>query len=261
MNIADIIEQAQGGQNIQMLARRFGLSEAQTRAAIGQLVPAVEAGIRRETTSANGLEGLLGALANGNHARYLDGDEAGIVEDGNGILGHIFGSKDVSRGVAANAAQTSGIGDGILKQMLPVIAAMVMGALTKSLTGQRQGAAPTGGGLGDLLGSVLGGQGQQGGGLGDLLGGVLGGGRAGQASGGGLGDLLGSVLGGGAQQSGGGINISDVLGSVFGANADPEVRSQATRRAGSALDGILGGGSERGTRADDLLSELTRRLR
>ena len=59
------------------------------------------------------------------------------------------------------------------------------------------------GGIGDLLGGLLGGQGggggAAGGGLGDLLGAALGGGRTNAGAGaGGLGDLLGGVLGGDA---------------------------------------------------------------
>ena len=139
MDITDIIARGDGGRNLAFLAQQLGLDEAQTRAAVDQLVPAVEAGIRRETTSPDGLSGLLAALAKGNHARYLDGDDAGIVDDGNAILGHIFGSKDVSRGVAAHAAAETGIGDGILKQMLPMIAAMVMGGLSKKVGGRYVG--------------------------------------------------------------------------------------------------------------------------
>ena len=71
------------------------------------------------------------------------------------------------------------------------------------------------GGIGELLGGLLGGQGGGGagaGGLGDLLGGALGGSVGGglggsrPSAGGGLGDLLGSVLGGGRSSaaSGGG---------------------------------------------------------
>ena len=119
--------------------------------------PAVMSGIRGETASPEGLQGLLGALVKGDHGRYLDGDESGMVDDGNGILGHIFGSKDVSRGVAAEAAQETGLGDDTMKQMLPMVASLVMGALGKNLMGDQ--ATTKGGGLNDILGQVLGGSG------------------------------------------------------------------------------------------------------
>ena len=60
------------------------------------------------------------------------------MADGNGILGHLFGSKDLSRAVASQAAQATGIGQNVLQQMLPVIAAMLMGGLFKQSTNQMQ---------------------------------------------------------------------------------------------------------------------------
>ena len=63
------------------------------------------------------------------------------MAEGNGILGHLFGSKELSRAVAAQAAQATGIGQEMLKQMLPVIASMIMGGLFKQSTAQAQPAA------------------------------------------------------------------------------------------------------------------------
>jgi hypothetical protein len=62
---------------------------------------------------------------------------------GNDVLSQLFGSKEISNAVAAQAAATSGVGQAILKQMLPVIASMVMGGLFKSANNQ---------GLGGILG-------------------------------------------------------------------------------------------------------------
>jgi len=47
-------------------------------------------------------------------------DKRKTVQDGNGILGHIFGSKDVSREVAARASAQSGVGADVLKKLLPI---------------------------------------------------------------------------------------------------------------------------------------------
>jgi hypothetical protein len=45
---------------------------------------------------------------------------------------------------------------------------------------------------------------------------------------------------------------------MFGVDANPEVRSEATRRAGDALGNMLGGGTRRGNAADDLLASVQR---
>jgi hypothetical protein len=73
------------------------------------------------------------------------------IADGNGVLGQIFGSKDASRAVAAQAAEQTGIGSDVLKQMLPMVAAMAMGSLAR---GQQAGAS-SGGGIMDMLTGLL----------------------------------------------------------------------------------------------------------
>src|SRR5262249_25354995 len=57
------------------------------------------------------------------------------------ILGHILGSKDVSRSVASNAASATGLSPAVLQQMLPVVAALAMGALSKQTGSAGTGAA------------------------------------------------------------------------------------------------------------------------
>lgn len=159
---------------VQQLGQRFGLSADQTSAALNQLVPALANRLQRNTSQEGGMDALLGALLNGNHAQYLDnpetlGDES-TTQEGNAILGHILGSKDVSRAVADQASEQTGIGADTLKSMLPVVAAMVMGSLSKG------GSASEAGVVGNLLGSIFGqAEGTPASGIGDVLGRLLGG--------------------------------------------------------------------------------------
>jgi hypothetical protein len=82
--------------------------------------------------------------------------------DGNGILGHVFGSKDVSREVAVRAAAQTGLDPGILKQALPLVAALMMGAMARQGGGPgvaagaaTPGGAMPGGGLLSMLTPML----------------------------------------------------------------------------------------------------------
>ncbi|HTV02361.1 MAG TPA: DUF937 domain-containing protein [Luteitalea sp.] len=163
MNLIDQFLGGQQGVVVDQIGRQFGLSPAQTQSALNALLPSVAAGFQRNASSSSGLEGLLGALAGGQHQRYVEQPDTltdpATVADGNGILGHIFGSKDVSREVAARASAQSGVGADILKAMLPMVAAMVMGGMAK---GRGQGS-----GLDAGLGGLTGGG--QGGGLLDML--------------------------------------------------------------------------------------------
>lgn len=140
MALFDLIAKAQNGEGFGLLAKQFNLSPEQAQLAVEALLPAFSEGLKRNTTDPAGIGSFLQAMGSGSHARYFD-DAAkafapGGVADGNGILGHVFGSKDVSRAVASHAAAATGLGQDMLKQMLPVIAAMVMGGLFKQSTEQ-----------------------------------------------------------------------------------------------------------------------------
>jgi hypothetical protein len=161
MDILDLIRSAQSGGAVQQLGQQFGLDESQVTSALSALVPALSAGFQNNASSSQGLESLLGALGGGQHQRYVDDigalAQADTIADGNGILGHIFGSKDVSRQVASQVASQTGIGEGVLKAMLPVVAAMMMGALSKRMSQPAAVGADTGlgGGLFGMLTPTL----------------------------------------------------------------------------------------------------------
>jgi len=162
-----LLKGAQGGA-AEQIGRKFGLDGGQTQSALAEIVPALAGGLQKNTQSADGLAGLAKALQGGGHQRYIDEpeslDDSGAIEDGNGVLGHILGSKDVSRQLAARAESNTGIDAGIIKQMLPLVATMVMGGLSK----QTENGARLQSDGGGLLGSLLGGA--KGGGLDDLVG-------------------------------------------------------------------------------------------
>ena len=139
MNILDAILGAQGGGVAAAAGQKIGLSPEQTSAALSVLVPALATGLQRNASLPGGLDALVGALAKGGHARYID-DPATLtkddaVSDGNAILGHILGSKDESRKVASQAAAETGLGEDLLKKLLPIAASMLMGALAKQPIG------------------------------------------------------------------------------------------------------------------------------
>jgi hypothetical protein len=157
--------------DITEIGKQFGLTPEQTKAAFDALAPVVAAGLQRNGNAGGGLGEILGQLTKSQSS----GSDV-LTKHGNDVLGEIFKSKDVSRGVADEVSATTGIGANILKKMLPIIASIVMAQIAKQMTSG--GSTSGGGGLGDILGQILGGAGgqQQGGGLGDILGQILGGG-------------------------------------------------------------------------------------
>jgi hypothetical protein len=146
MNILEAILSAQGGAAAREAGHSVGLSQDQTNAALSAIVPALAAGLSRNATQQGGLDALLGALSAGGHARYVDQPSMlgrqETIADGNGILGHILGSKDVSRSVATQAAQQTGIDADVIKRLLPIAATLVMGSLAKQQFSQQANRAP-----------------------------------------------------------------------------------------------------------------------
>ena len=250
INLNAIVQAAHDGDGIQSLARQFDIFPDEARKAVESVLPALSMGLQQQMTG-GGFAQLLGHLATARNQAAFDSAEAAqseeTVESGTDALTHLFGNENVTQQVAEHAAQHSSLGSDLVQNMLPVIAAMVMGGLFKSIAakgglggifGQAQAApAPSpapqsGGGLGDILGQMTGQRAPadpapRGGGLGDILG-QLAGGRAPQApaqpQGGGLGDILGQLAGGGRHapaqpqtapaQGGGGLG--DLLGGLLG---------------------------------------------
>lgn len=182
MNLLEAILGAQNGASAQHAGQALGLDQSQTQNAIAALLPAISSALKKNTGNPQGFAQLLGALQKGNHQEYLDQPERmgrqESITDGNAILGHLFGSKDVSRAVAGHAAQKTGLGADVLKKLLPMVATMAMGSLSqqtrqpsmkqqlanlaiqKMMGGGQAQPQPQQGGLGGLLGGLLGG-GQQ----------------------------------------------------------------------------------------------------
>ena len=158
MKITDILAQTGG---LQSVARELGISESQAASGAAALVPAILGGFKKQAqlqpTGLEGFGGLLGQLGGAGLFDDVLAPRPTEVSRGNDVLGQIFGSKDVSRTVAQNAASQSGLDVGVLKRMLPMLAMLVAGYLAK----QRGASSPTqpsasGGGLGGLLGGLFG---------------------------------------------------------------------------------------------------------
>ena len=270
-DIMDALRAVQGGKAVANLGQLYGLDAEQTEQALAVLVPQLAKGFERNMLDRNGMAQLLDALSSGHHAKYADDAathaSADAQADGERILGHLLGSKTGSRQLAAFGQQETGIPVDVLKQMLPGLATLFMGTVSKQGS-QALGAIPGGlGGLEDIL-KRLPQAGGAGGDLGDILrrlpqGGGMGGSGGGQ--GGGLGDVFGEILrrlpqGGGAPQgggpggsAGGGYGIPPLPGGSnppaqgdgggFQIPGFPEVRGDAPVEPGG---GSMGGGGRWG---------------
>ena len=136
MDFMDLLQKAGGTKSLGSLATGLGLDGDEASELVGAVAPALMRSVQKQTEAAGGISALKNALSSGSHQRYLDNPELMADDatraDGNNILGHLFGSKDVSRNVAAQAAQKTGIDIGLVKKALPLLAGLAMGSISKS---------------------------------------------------------------------------------------------------------------------------------
>ena len=148
MHMHDALRHMQGGPAVSDLAAAFDVTPAAAEAVMQAVARELAWHLEKNTISRAGLADLVEALGSGHHVKYLDGgdvfrDQAACA-DGNAILGHILGSKERSRAVAARAARQAGLGQEVVRSMLPGLAAVTMGRLAGRANGS----------LGEVLGVV-----------------------------------------------------------------------------------------------------------
>ncbi|MEM6670484.1 MAG: DUF937 domain-containing protein [Pseudomonadota bacterium] len=205
MNMLEILAQAQGGQGMDALARKFGVDPATAESVARSVLPALSSGVKRRAAEPDGLASIAAMIKDTDVEAAFDAPEANedlAQQKGAAFLENLFGGSrsQVEGAVAERAAQQSGVGADLVQSMLPMLASMVLGGMQK-----RESQDP---------------------GLSEVVGGLMGGSTSQAQAGGGLGGLLGA-FGGGKSQTGGASNM-DALTAMFDADGD-----------GSAADDIL----------------------
>ena len=143
VNLFDIMRNAEHGAALHNMSRRFSLSPADTQKAVDALLPAFALGFQKAVHDPAAFAELFRMIASGTYAPVFDGlGGMASAQSGVPILAQIFGSEAVSRKVAEQAASATGLGVEILHQMLPMMAATLIGGAFRYASLQ---------GLGDLF--------------------------------------------------------------------------------------------------------------
>lgn len=228
MNISDLISGSIGSQAAEGISQKLGVDKNQAQwvisAAIPLMMSALNYNAQKTPEKAEGIQQALTSKHNGSIFDNLGSlFSNGPSEDENKIVNHIFGKN--TDNVKESLSEKSGISMDKIGGILALLAPLVMGFLGKQK--QSQSNEGSGGGIGDLLGSILGGgntasSGSTGGGLGDIIGSVLGGSTTSQNTSnsqpnatGGLGDLVGEFFNQDNDKNAKG-NILDSLAGMFG---------------------------------------------
>ena len=136
MNLLDLIMNESNSQVVGQLAKRAGVSENEISNILEQVVPAVSSGMKAKMSDETGLSSILDILKQKQPERYIEKPEVienddSVIDDGNSILAEIFGNKETSREVASRVATKAGTSSGVVKMLLPIVASLAMGALSK----------------------------------------------------------------------------------------------------------------------------------
>lgn len=136
----DMMLKAQNGAGVEAIAKQLNLAQEQATQAMAALMPAFSSGLKHTSANPYDFTQLMSSMAAGGYGKYYEDMSRAFtpqgVTDGNAVLEKLFGSKEVSRAIARQAEQFTGIGQDVFKRMMPVMADTLMGGLFKQMTGQ-----------------------------------------------------------------------------------------------------------------------------
>ncbi len=158
--LLDLINSPIGKQLISGVAGQTGQPENKTADVLAMAMPLIMGAMKKNTSTPGGAQGLMNALSSKHDGSILDnlgglfggGVDQSVMDDGAGILGHVFGSKQPQ--VENALSSKSGIDAGSVAQILKIAAPILLGYLGKQ-TKQRNVSSPDA--LSGLLGGLMGG--------------------------------------------------------------------------------------------------------
>ena len=131
MGLMDILMSSAGSSLVGKVASMANLDEGGSKSLIN-MISGELLSHTKEKIAGNEDSSMLEAAING--SKYLGMLESPNLDDketGNSILEMITGSKDKSRNIAANVAKSSGVDLSVIKNLLPVVAPMLLGSMSK----------------------------------------------------------------------------------------------------------------------------------
>ncbi|WP_250435868.1 DUF937 domain-containing protein [Hanstruepera flava] len=156
--ILDLLNSDIGKSIVSGVAGQTNESENKTNDVLTMALPVLMAAMKRNASTPQGAEGLMGALNSKHDGSILDnldglfggGVDQNVLDDGSKILGHVLGQKqtNVQNAIGAKA----GVDSNSVAQILKIAAPLLLGMLGKQ-TREKQVNSPSG--LESLLGGLL----------------------------------------------------------------------------------------------------------
>ena len=131
--ITELLGDVLSGDTASMISKQLDIGEGETKSTLSAAIPLLMGALDSNTNEEGGAEALSNALDKDhdgsildNVTDYLSGDNAST---GSAILKHVLGGKE--EGVESQLGALSGLSSGKVKQVLAIVAPLVLGALGK----------------------------------------------------------------------------------------------------------------------------------
>ena len=156
--ILDLLDSDMGKTIINGVAGQTGQDQKKTNDLLTMALPVLTQAMKRNASSPEGAQGLLGALSSKHDGSILDnlddlfkgGVNQEVIDDGDKILGHVLGNK--KQNVTNALSQKSGVSASDVAAILKVAAPILMGILGKQ---SRQNKVNNTNDISNLLGSMI----------------------------------------------------------------------------------------------------------
>ncbi|MDX1827958.1 MAG: DUF937 domain-containing protein [Lutibacter sp.] len=154
--LLDLLNSDLGKTLVNSASQQLGESKGKTTSALTTALPLILGAMKNNTATTDGANGLLNALSKKHDGSILDNLEGvltnqNVLQDGAGILGHVFGGKE--QNIAKAVSSKSGIDLNSAMNLLKMAAPVIMGYLGKQAKQQN---VTDSNGIENLLGGLLG---------------------------------------------------------------------------------------------------------
>ncbi|MCL2597615.1 MAG: DUF937 domain-containing protein [Paludibacter sp.] len=156
--ITDLLNSDLGKQIISGIGKQTGATQKETASVLANAMPTMLEGLQKNA-SKGGSDGILSAFTKHDGSIFDNitdflGNSKQVSDDGNGILGHIFGNQLGS--ITTGISKQSGVSSSKTSSIIAMAAPILMGYLGKQ---SQSSGVNSGSGLTGMLGSLLGGGG------------------------------------------------------------------------------------------------------
>lgn len=137
VNLADLARESGHGGGLEVLSRQFGLDPGQTSKAVEVLLPAFTLAFQRLVLNPTAFADFARAVTSGSYASFFDNPaRSDAASTGAAIVEQLFRSPEAAKQVAAQASALTGVGVQVMQQMLPVLAATIVGGMFRYATAE-----------------------------------------------------------------------------------------------------------------------------